>query len=325
MKILVVGLGSIGSRHLSNLLGLGYKNIILYRTKKSVMQNISRFSSLPVYHDIDDALTQKPDVAIIANPTSLHVNTALKCAKAGCDLFIEKPLSHNLFGLRELDSLADRKGLVTFIGCQFRFHPHLQAIKKWIDDGTLGKVIYVSARWAEYLPDWHPWEDYRKGYSASEKLGGGVILTLIHPIDYLYWFFGNTSDIICRHEKISSLDTKVEDLTDIILNFRKKIIGHIHLDYFQRPRVHDLLIVGEKKRIYWNCHEGILSSEDRNGRKRLWKEPAGFERNSMFINELKHFMFCARKRRQTRIPLKEGIEVLKIALKAKERGRKHAR
>lgn len=320
MKILLIGLGSIGSRHLGNLLSLGHKDIILYRTKKSLMKGIRRFSSFPVYNDIDEAIAQKPDIAIIANPTSLHIAVALKCANAGCDLFIEKPLSHNLVHLQELDSIVKKKGLITFIGCQFRFHPHLQTIKKWIEDKTLGRIIYASARWAEYLPDWHLWEDYRKGYSALKEMGGGVILTLIHPIDYLYWFFGKTSKVLCAHGKLTGLDIDVEGIAEIILNFKNKIIGHIHIDYFQNTRIHDLLIVAEKKMVYWNCHSCILTTEDRNGKKRVWRDPQGFQRNTMFIDEMKHFLYCIKKRKQTLIPLKEGIDVLKIALEAKRIG-----
>jgi predicted dehydrogenase len=321
MKILVIGLGSVGSRHLSNLISLGYKDIILYRTQKSVMKDINKFSSLPAYHDINDALAQKPDVAIIANPTSLHVEVALKCAKAGCNLFIEKPVSHNLVHLQELHSLVKKKGLITFIGCQFRFHPHLQTIKYWVKNKALGRVIYASARWAEYLPDWHPWEDYRKGYSALKRLGGGVILTLIHPIDYMYWLFGGVSRVTCIHDRLPGLKTDVENIAEITLGFNNKVIGHVHVDYFQKPRVHDLLIVAEKRRIYWNCHEGILISESRNGKKYIRRNPRGFERNGMFISELKHFLYCIKKRKQTLIPLKEGIEVLRIALEAAEKGK----
>lgn len=321
MKILLIGLGSIGSRHLSNLIRLGYKDVILYRTEKSVMKDMRKFSSFRVYHNIVEALDQKPKAAIIANPTSLHIEAALKCASAGCDLFIEKPLSHNLAQLKKLESIAKRKRLITFIGCQFRFHPHLQTIKRWIESGSLGRLIYASARWAEYLPDWHPWEDYRKGYSAKKELGGGVILTLIHPVDYMYWLFGKVSRIACIHSRLAGLKTDVDGIAEIILGFENKVVGHVHVDYFQRPRIHDLLIVSEKKRIYWNCHEGMLISEDRNGKKRAKRDPKGFERNTMFLNELRHFLSCVKTRKQTLIPLKYGREILKIALEARSKGK----
>ena len=317
MKILIAGLGSIGSRHLANLRKLGYRDIILYRTKKSRMKGIDRFSSLPVYHSLDAALNQKPDIAIISNPTSLHVKTALKCANSGCDLFIEKPLSDNLKDLSKLNSVVKKKRLITFIACQFRFHPHLVSIKKWVDTGKLGKVIYVSAVWAEFLPDWHPWEDYRKGYSSLRRLGGGVILTLIHCLDYMYWIMGDISEVLSVKDKLTGLSIDTEDVAEIILKFKNKAIGHVHLDYFQKPRVHDMLLVAEKKRVYWNCHNNVLVLEDRKGKKRIIGVPWGFERNTMFINELKHFLDCVKKRKQTFIPLKQGVDVLKIALKAK--------
>ena len=120
-------------------------------------------------------------------------------------MFIEKPLADSLEHCRELAELAAQRGLTTMMGCQFRFHPLLISLRNQLFEGRLGNVLGARAEWGEYLPDWHPWEDHRKSYSARPELGGGVVLTLIHPLDYLYWLFGRVSRRAGRDTQCAAL------------------------------------------------------------------------------------------------------------------------
>lgn len=319
MKFLIVGLGSVGLRHLRNLTILGYQDVILYRTGKSKMTGIDAFKHLPVFYDLDEALAQHPDAVIIANPTSLHVTTAIKASQAGCHLLIEKPLSDISEGLKELSEIVEKKNLITMIACQFRFHPQIVQIKKWIKERTLGRIASAHARWGEYLPDWHPWEDYKYSYSARKDLGGGVLLTQIHPVDYLYWLFGEIADSCGAISATGILGIDVEDTAHVTLIFRKGVIGTVSVDYLQKPRVHDLIIVAEKGRIEWDCHKNRLAIVRPDGTDELFPLPQGFERNTMFILELKHFIGCVEHKKQTRIPLKDGIATLEAVLRVTNR------
>lgn len=192
MKFLICGLGSIGSRHLQNITELGYSDIILLRTGKSNIPSLDKYSKYQTFYNIEEALAQNPDICVISNPTSLHVKTAIIAANSGCHLFIEKPLTHSLKGLNELESVIKRKKLISLVAYQFRYHPHIKLLKKLITDTTkYGIPIYATAEWSEYLPDWHPWEDYKKSYASNSDLGGGVLLTQIHPLNYLNFLFGD--------------------------------------------------------------------------------------------------------------------------------------
>ncbi len=317
MKILITGVGSIGKRHVKNLLHLGYKDVILYRTGKHTIEEDKQLKSLKTTNDIGEALKFKPDVAFITNPTSLHIPVALKCAKAGCHLFFEKPISNSLKGINELMRIIKSKKLITFVGCQFRFHPLLIKIRHVINSSKIGKVVYARAEWSEYLPDWHPWENYKIGYSARKDLGGGVTLTQIHPVDYLYWFFGKIKEVKSIYGNVSNLGIRVEDMAEIILRFENEIIGNVHVDYIQKPRVHQMVIVGLKGRIFWDCHAKYMTITYKDGKEEIFRDPKNFERNSMFIDEVQHFLDCVKRKKQTINPIEQGIDVLKVVLKAK--------
>jgi predicted dehydrogenase len=265
------------------------------------------------------ALEWHPNIALITNPTALHVETALACAEANCHLFIEKPLSHTMDGCAELEALVKQRRLVTMIGCQFRFHPLLNRLREQLHAGCIGKVIGAHAEWGEYLPNWHPWEDHRRSYSARKDLGGGVILTLIHPLDYLYWLFDGVKRVHASISSIASLQTDVEDdLAEITLEFTSGVVAQVHLDYIQRPPVHTLTVWGENGRVKWDYYAGTLRWEFVDGHTHVEQVPAGFERNTMFIDELRHFLECVEQNKSTRVPLEDGIEVLKIAIWAKQ-------
>ena len=167
MKILVCGVGSIGERHINNLISLGYEEIILYRSSNSKLRSIK--NNLQTFSDLSIALKEKPDIALITNPTSLHIDTAIECAKANCHLFIEKPLSNNLNKVDVLSNLVSEKKLVCMVGFMYRYHPLIKKIKSIIDGMSLGELIHIRSTWGEYLPDWHPWEDYRTSYAAKKK------------------------------------------------------------------------------------------------------------------------------------------------------------
>lgn len=315
--ILIVGLGSAGARHFRNLRSLGCSNFVFYRTHKGTLEE-PEAAGWPETDNLESALNHHPEIAIIANPTALHVPIAMEIARAGCHLFIEKPLSHTLDGCAELEELAGHLKLVTMVGCQFRFHPLLLTLREHLEDGRIGKVVGARAEWGEYLPGWHPWEDHRAGYSARSDLGGGSILTLIHPLDYLYWLFGEVNRVHASACNIASLQTDIEDdLAELTLEFESGMVGQVHLDYLQRPPTHTLTVWGEDGRADLDYLAGNLRWMSFDGQVQVERVPEGFERNTMFVNEIQHFMECVERRVPTMATLTEGISVLEIALRAK--------
>ena len=124
MKILVIGYGSIGKRHIENLLSMANVEILICSKNKIIVS--PKISNCKIFTNILDALKENPDAALITNVTSLHIPTALKLAKYGIDIFIEKPLSNSTKEISQLLKLVKKKHIITQMGCNFRFHKCIQ-------------------------------------------------------------------------------------------------------------------------------------------------------------------------------------------------------
>ena len=317
MKFLVCGTGSIGLRHLKNLKYLGQNDIIVYSTGKSSMVGLKEeLKDLRVYDSLEKALEEKPDVCMVTNPTSMHIDVALKAAKAGCHLYIEKPLSHSLKDLDLLQRIVEQKNLITFITYQFRYNTHIIKLKEIFKnlENIYGKALYVTTEWSEYLPDWHPWEDYKQGYSARKDLGGGVLLTQIHPLNYLNYIFGEIKDVKINKIATKILNIEVDDIADLLLLFENGMSGHIHIDFLQKPRVHTMKIITSKGRFEWDYHQNSLVFIDMEGNKEDFQNDM-FERNDMFIDMLDSFISTIDKKDNTKFNLNEAIKELKFLIK----------
>ncbi len=313
MKFLIAGLGSIGRRHLRNLRLLGEEDILLYRTHRATLPDAD-LAGLPVETDLEAALNRGPDAVIVANPTALHLDIAVPAAQAGCHILIEKPVSHSMERIDHLQEAVRANGCRVLVGFQFRFHPGLRQVGGWLNEGVIGKPVSVGAHWGEYLPDWHPWEDYRTSYAARPELGGGVVRTLCHPIDYLRMLLGEIGSV---HGTTGDLGLRlpVEDTAEISLRFESGIIGGVHLNYNQRPPRHDLEIVGTGGTIRWDNADGaarLYRAQD--PRWRTVPLPEGFERNDLFLAEMRHFLAVLREGQPPACSLDDGIRALQLSL-----------
>jgi predicted dehydrogenase len=331
MRFLIAGLGSIGRRHLRNLRALGEQDIILLRSHKATLPD-DELAGIPVETDLSEALKKYlPDAVIVANPTALHLDIAIPAAKAGCHILLEKPISGSLEHVDQLEAEVKRSGSRILVGFQFRFHPTLKKAAELIGEGALGQVLAIHAHWGEYLPNWHPWEDYRTSYAARADLGGGVIATLTHPLDYVRWLVGEVEKVWSFNGHISPLELDVEDIAEIGLRFDNGAIGGVHVNYVQRPPVHRLEIVGTGGTLRWDNADGILyfyhmaqlfgtsNTRPPAAGVETFAPPEGFERNTMFLEEMKHFIAVVRGEAQPACTLGDGKRVLELALEAQRK------
>jgi len=218
-------------------------DIILLRSHHATLPD-DELAGYPVETELQHALRHKPDAVIVANPTALHMDVAIPAAEAGCSILLEKPVAESLEQVDTLAAALSRGGGRLLVGFQFRFHPTLNKARELIQSGAIGQVLTVHAHWGEYLPDWHPWEDYRRGYAARAELGGGVTVTLTHSLDYLRFLLGEVAALWAFSGRISPLEVDVEDAAEIGLRFAGGAIGGLHLNYFQRPPVHRIMSTG---------------------------------------------------------------------------------
>ena len=313
MKIMVVGYGSIGKRHIDNLLKINDCSVIICTKRKDIDNKIKE--KCKIVESIERGIIEKPDVSFITNVTNNHISSAIKLAESGSHLFIEKPLSNSLTGLDKLTKIVKKKKLVTMVGCNLRFHECIKTIKEILKKDIIGKVVIARAESGSFLPDWHPYEDYRRSYAARKELGGGVILTCIHELDYLYWFFGKIDSVFSHSGKYSDLEIDTEDFSVALLKFKNKIIGEVQLNFFQKPEFRSCKIIGTNGTIYWNSNTNIVKVFDTNKKKWINKIVLStYDRNEMYMKELKYFLECVKQNKKTMNDVNNASVVLKTAL-----------
>ncbi len=328
MKYLMIGLGGIGQRHLRNLLTISSQEdeFLAYRVRNEqfVLDNklqveknrtLNETYHLRIFDDLDKALAERPDIVFICNPTSLHMETMIKAAKNGCHFFVEKPISHNLDHLDLLCELIRKNKIITYVGYQQRYNPCIKIANKIIENKELEEILSINEEIGECVRNWHQYEDYRRMYACRKELGGGVVLSQIHELDYLYYFFGMPVSVYAIGGHISNLEIDVEDVVDILLKYQhngKTIPVHIHEDYIQNPASRTCKIVGTRGRIEFDLINPSLLQYDEYGNC-VSREQYEFERNDMFQQELYDFVQSVKEKKETAVPLETGIKSLRIA------------
>ena len=316
MKILIVGLGSIGERHLRNLLHLGLKDISVFRRSVRNPRTLVG-NEFKTFTNWQSALDDEPGAVIITNPTALHVPFSIDAAKRGAHLFIEKPLSNSLNRVEELRELIHQNHLVSLIGHNLRFHPCLQKVKEIVEAGILGQPLSVRAEFGQYLPDFHPWEDYRQGYAARKELGGGALFTNTHEVDYLYWLFGPVKKVSCIAKKLSALEIDAEDTAVLTLEHDSGVLSEVHLDFIQRTYSRSLQIIGSEGTLRWDFLTNKVSYF--SAATKSWVDALympQFDFNNTYIEEIAHFIRCTEGANVPINDIDQGIDILKISLAA---------
>ena len=321
LRVLLVGLGSIGKRHLSNIKTI-YPDAVItvwHLHSKKEESNMKMTGINNVVYSFDDAIREKPDVAFITCPSSLHISIATMLAQEGIDLFIEKPLSSNLTDVENFLNIGKAQKIVIMVGYNMRFHRPIQILKQKISDGEIGNLIGIRAEAGQYLPDWRPGKDYRQAVSAQKELGGGAVLELSHELDYARWFFGEVKSVSAQVDQLSDLEIDVEDTADIILKFSNNAIGNIHLDMIQRSPTRYCHVIGSEGTLKWDGMTDLVTLVSIKNNEWSVLHPAEkIDRNEMYLIEIKHFFECVNRRKEPLISGYEGKRVLEIALAALE-------
>jgi len=313
---LIVGMGSIGKRHLECL------RIVDPEARIIVWRQYHQNTTVPygadnVVFDLDSALELSPTCAILANPTTLHVPTALQLAKAGIHLLIEKPISNAMEQVDELISLCEKNGLVLMVAYVLRFNPSLKVFRGLVKSGKVGRVISFRAEVGQYLPDWRPSSDYRNGVSAKKELGGGALLELSHELDYIYWIFGNVRTVSAIVQNSGVLDIDVEDIVEAVMEIDTtdggSVIGSVHLDMLQRPACRTCRVVGESGALEWDVIENAVRyyNVDTKQWELIFHAP-NKDRNSLFVEQIESFLSAVRLEKKPRVSGHDGKAVLQL-------------
>ena len=267
--------------------------------------------SIPVFDSMDSALAEQPDAVVISNPTSEHIAAALPAAKASAHVLIEKPLSNTLQCVADLERTLAEQARVGLVGYMMRFHGALKQVRDWLNEGKIGKLLSARFEVASYVPDWHPWEDYRNLYAVNRVLGGGVVLTESHELDLAVWFFGKPRRVFAMGGALSGDSGDVEDTASILLDYGFPV--HVQLCFMQRPPTRSIEVNGTNGRIVW-AGDGSLQLFE--GGKWTSQEFKGCERGELFEAEVRHFLNCIEGRDSPMVDVRAGAASLEVALAA---------
>ena len=308
---LVVGSGSIARRHITNLRTLFPNAEVACVSASGRQVGESETDANIVFSNISEALVWRPALAVIASPAPFHIQHSLQLLGVGVPVLVEKPLSDSLGTLNPcLDELGKFQDKIE-VGYNLRYLSSAQYMKGLVDQAKVGEVLSISVDIGQYLPDWRPNEDYRKGVSARRELGGGALLELSHEFDYITWIFGAFDDVCGVTSCSGVLDIDVEDRADIILSQEGGLVANLHLDFLQRSATRHCKVVGTDGNLLWDLNKNSIVLERKDVCQVLF-EDAGFDRNQMYLDQLVNFELLSRGVSTPVVGLASAVSIIRL-------------
>jgi len=325
MKVLIIGCGSIGRRHVLNAKKLGAQVTLCDINGDRMHEFAEKENFSSCYTDYHEAIEKiKPDAAIVAGPTNLHLQHAIDLVSRGIHVFMEKPLAISLKGVSELERLIAKTNVTFMMGHSYRFHEGFLTLKNLLDQKAIGKIYHAQMASGWYLPDWHIREDYKREYSAQKSLGGGVLLTgMSHILDTIRWLFGEVVEMAGWKSKLTDLQIDVEDFAACLLRTNTGAIITVVDDFISRCPRNEVEIIGNGGRIstlfaqhkihVWKISDRRFLPDDLqlSGKTdkffRVLEDGVqydlssevvkfNFHSNQRYLNELRHFLYLIEKR-----------------------------
>jgi len=250
LNLLVIGCGSIGERHIYNLKKMGVKKLAICDIDKQRSNYVSKKYKIKNFYDLNSALAYKPDVSFICTYPTSHVSIAKNCIQSNSHVFIEKPISSNLKGVRNLLQTADRRGVKVAVGYNTRFDKGLNLIKKQLQKSKIFPLLSIHSQFGNNIRYWHPGTKFQEHYIL--KKGSGIILDDSHEYDYIRWLLNDEVDsVYCQIKKMKSIKTQTDSLASFLLKFKNGVIANLITDYVRPKYERHCEIIGEKGSFTW--------------------------------------------------------------------------
>jgi len=327
VKFLIVGLGSMGKRRIRNLQFLGAGEIIGFDPRSDRQEEAATRYGIKTYGYFEDAFRENPDVFVISTPPDLHLPYALIAAGNKKHFFMEAGVM--VEGLDELLGICQENEIIAAPSCTMRFQPSIKLIKKLVEENVIGKILTFNYHSGQYLPDWHPWEDYRSFYVAKKETGACREIVPFELI-WLSWVLGKVSAVSCYKGKLSNLDVDIDDAYHLLLKFQNGILGHLLVDVISRVPFRTLRLLSEEGVITWDWQSKCVQVYEASaGEWREYHEPVGtveegyIIEEEMYIEEMKRFIKAVKKEEAYGYSLEEDrkiLEILRMAEVSAEKG-----
>jgi len=315
MKVAILGLGSIGRRHGRNLRALDCTVTGFDPSEDRRAQFIKETGNAAVADS--GAALAGADLACICSPNRFHTDQAIQAASQGCALFIEKPVGIDRAAVAALQAEVETHALFAHVGSNWKFHPAFTTMQALLAEGVLGRVTGAQVMAGQWLPDWHPWEDYRQMYSSQRRLGGGILLDS-HEFDYLTWLLGPVTGVAGMAGRSGALDIDTEDVAAVALRFANGALATVQIDYIQREYRRRYHISGDQGTLEWDMATGVIRLFEAASKSTRTIEVGMADLNDMYIAQSRHILAGAKGKEKPVTSIRQAAAVLDILLTVKE-------
>jgi predicted dehydrogenase len=303
MRILIIGLGSIGKKHVIAIKSiLPDSEIFALRS----FRDAEKHPEVTNIYNLDEIETSLIDFAIIANPTSEHKRTIAQLVKFGFPLFIEKPICTTL-DIEDLVNSINNRRINTYVACNLRFWGCIRFLKDMLPQMPEKKINEINVYCGSYLPEWRPNVDFRTNYSAISEFGGGAHFDLIHELDYLYWLFGAPKEVKRNLRSQSSLSISSIDYANYLLYYNG-FCASVVLNYYRRDPKRSFEIVFEDET--WNID--LLKNQITCNNQTIFS--SGQQMADTYQTQMEYFINCINEKANTFNTISDAFNVLKICI-----------
>ena len=293
MKLAIVGLGSIGRRHLQNFRAVGVETLTAYDVAPAQRETVARQFPFATVTSTLEAALEGTDGIVVCTPPDSHLAIARMGLDRAAHLMIEKPLTQSMEGVEALLRECDGKGLRVLTAYNWRYWPPMQLVERMLKEGRIGPVRAARTEYAYHLSTRYPGADYRAFYMADVKQGGGCLLDESHAIDYMRWLCGEVVEVSAVVDHVSSLEITTDDIADLTVRFVSGAVGNIHMNLFAWNVHSHFELMGERGVIQWRRLDNDVRLFDPSINR--WEVyPAGGQLNDMYLEEARHFLACVR-------------------------------
>jgi len=327
MKGLIIGCGSIGTRHLHNLKKIGIRDIAICDEDKKKVDDLAKKYNTKKFYDLNSALTFEPNFSIVSTYPSSHTKLASHCIAANSHVFIEKPISSDLIGVKDMLKKADTKKLKVAVGYNLRYDPGLKFVKTKLKNLEISSPLSILSEWGHNIALWKPGTNFKNHYIL--KKGSGIILDDSHEYDYVRWLLDDdVKSVYCQTRQMRSIKTQTESLAIMTLKFKKGVIANFVMDYIRPNYERRCHIIGEKGDMKWEYVPQYGSWKDYSAKasstvttslldnKGTRRNNFVVKSNNMYLNEIQDFIHSIIQDKKPHVDGWEGLKTLKIGVTA---------
>jgi len=305
----------MGKRRIRNLKKLGYADLIGFDPRKDRRDEVWSKYKIPLVKTIEDALEKKPNCMIISTPPDLHYKYADIAIKKNIHFFTEVNLSTR--DVAKIIRKLKTKSIIGVPSCTMLYNPVVKKLKQLINEKKIGKILTIYHHFGHYLPNWHPWEDYRKFYASKKETGGAREIVPFECV-WLTYLFSEIKSVYGSIHKISNLEIDIDDIYQILLEFRNGILCILVVDVVSSPAFNETKIIGEKGVILCDHNKEIIKI----GKEKHWKTlklkkgkmARGYKGNtpseSLYEEEMQNFLSAISQNKKYPFSFKDELKIL---------------